>query len=145
MGAATSMIFVMTNTRNKTRLQQQRKYACQDKAFVVTNMCLSGQRFCHKHTFVATKDVFCRDKRVCRDKSKLVMTKPLLQQAYFYHNRTRLMSRQNCCRDKNDTYGSSHQYLTAYRSRQYLTAYQPTTQSHQKERQTNTCTHTITL
>ena len=40
---------------------------CRDKSFVMTKLCLSGQRFCrNKHAFVTTKDVFC-----C-DKSKLV-------------------------------------------------------------------------
>ena len=34
--------------------------------FVTTNTCLSQQKFCQdKHTFVATKDVFC----FCRDKN----------------------------------------------------------------------------
>ena len=46
---------------------------------------LSRQRFCrNKHNFVATKDVFCRDKQ---DKSKLVVTKLLSRKAYFCCNK----------------------------------------------------------
>ena len=42
------------------------------KSFVMTNMCLSQQKFCHdKHTFVMTKDTFY----VCHDKSMLGTTK----------------------------------------------------------------------
>ena len=93
-GAATRMIFVMTNT---CLLQQNTSLAA-------TKVCLPRQSFC------------C-DKQVC-------------------HDRTHLMSWQNFCCNKNYSCGSS---------RQYLTAYQPTTPSPQKERQTNTCTHTITL
>ena len=39
-------------------LLSQRKY------FVMTNIILLGQNFCHTHTFVVTKDVFCRNKHV---------------------------------------------------------------------------------
>ena len=36
----------------------------------MTNIILSQQNFCHdKHTFVATKDVFC----VCRDKKMILV------------------------------------------------------------------------
>ena len=46
--------------------------------FVATNIILSSQNFCHdKHTFVVTKDLFCRDKHVCRDKT-FVTTKMIL-------------------------------------------------------------------
>ena len=59
----------------------------QQKYFVMTNIILSQQMFCHdKHTFVATKDIFCHDKYV------FVMTKLIL-----------------CC-DKSDTWGSSRQW-----------------------------------
>ena len=47
--------------------------------FAATNRILSSQTFCRgKHTFVATKDVFCRDKRVCCDKNIFVATKMIL-------------------------------------------------------------------
>ena len=71
-------------------------YACCDKPFVVTKLCLLWQNFCgnnfflswqtrvchDKHTFVVTKDVcvFC---------NKLVfVTNVLSQQKYICHNRT---------------------------------------------------------
>ena len=61
------------HTTNKTLSFLYRKNFCRDKI-------MFGQKFCRdKHTFVATKDVFCRD-------------------------RTRVV-----CRDKNDTCGSSRQ------------------------------------
>ena len=48
--------------------------------FVATNTCLSRQMFCRdKHTFVATKDVFCRNK----SKFMFVATKVLSRQACF--------------------------------------------------------------
>ena len=51
-------IFVVTN-----RLSRQ-------KYFVATNIILSLQTFCRsKHTFVATKIVFCRDIRFSHDKN----------------------------------------------------------------------------
>ena len=140
-GAATRMIFVMTNTifvatkhifsRNKSMLAKTK--------LLLRQTGLSRQRFCHdKHTLVATERcVLLWQTCVCRNKSELVMTKLLSRQAYFCHDRTHLMSWQNFCCNKNDSCGSSRQW--------YLTAYQPTTPSPQKERQTNTCTHTITL
>ena len=46
-----------------TKLYFLRQNVCLE--FVATNTCLSGQKlFLHRHTFVATKDVFCRDKHV---------------------------------------------------------------------------------
>ena len=62
--------------RDKRHVLSRQKYSCRDRTFVVTNMCssrqkyfvatniiLSWQKFCRsKHTFVMTKDVFCRDK-----------------------------------------------------------------------------------
>ena len=66
----------------KTRLLSRQKYACRyfflfyffklykhvlylspNNSFVATNIILSRQKFCrNKHIFVATKDLFCRDK-----------------------------------------------------------------------------------
>ena len=40
-----------------------------------------------KHTFVMTKDVFCCNKHVCHDKSKLVATKVLSPQKYVCHDK----------------------------------------------------------
>ena len=66
-------VFVTTNTMGgtttKIRLLSRQKYACCDKSFVAIKLCL--------HSFVDTKDVFCRDKHlfshrevyVCRDKT----------------------------------------------------------------------------
>ena len=64
-GAATSIIFVaikrfvetnMFVCRDKTRLLSRQKYACHDKTFVATKLCLSQQsRVCHdKSILVAT-------------------------------------------------------------------------------------------
>ena len=100
-GAAASIIFVVIKVlfcHDKIHLFVTTKvclsrpnYVCRNKIF------LSWQKFCcGKHTFVATKDVFCCDKRhVWCDKSKLVTTNIchnksvvmtnilLLRQAYF--------------------------------------------------------------
>ena len=92
------------------------------KRFVTTNTCLSRQNtsYCvccvkhvfvatKKHSFVATKDVFCRDKHVsvskkkkkkkkkkkrfaCRDKS-FVATNVLSRQAYFCRDKRRVATR----------------------------------------------------
>ena len=60
-GAAIRIIFVATNKHAFLSLQ--------NTSFVTTKVCaiklyLSRQTrlYCDKHTFVATKDVFCRDK-----------------------------------------------------------------------------------
>ena len=51
----------------KIRLLSRQKYTCRVKTFVATNICRD------KHTFVATKDVFCRNTpRVCHDKTFVV-------------------------------------------------------------------------
>ena len=49
------------------------------KKIVTINMCLSQNLCCNKHTFVMTKDRFCRDKHVFCNKSKLVATKIVRQ------------------------------------------------------------------
>ena len=67
-GAATNIVLVMT----KVLLQQ---------IFVMTNTCLSQQKFCcNKHTFAVTKDVFCWDKHVFVTTNTFVATKLLLKQ-----------------------------------------------------------------
>ena len=66
-GAATSIIFVMTNT---CLLQQ-------NMCFVMTKVCLSQQNLCH-------------DKHVCCDKTSFVVTKNMLVAA----NMTNVLSRQ---------------------------------------------------
>ena len=72
MGAATSVIFVMTNT-----------------SFVVTKISLSQQNFCHdKHIFVVTK--------LLLQQIFVTTNITLLQKTYFC-----LLLRQNCaCHDK---------------------------------------------
>ena len=90
------------------------KHIChthQDKTFVRTKLCLLRQNFHHKkifvttnpcllrwlffghdkHTFVASRDVFCCDKYVCHDKS--------LSWQKFCHNKMMLVA-TNICRDK---------------------------------------------
>ena len=45
-GGAPSIIFVMTKVCGKTHLLSQLKYACRNKTFVVTKICLSQQNCC---------------------------------------------------------------------------------------------------
>ena len=68
-GAATSIIFVATNTC-LTRQNTSFALFCCDKSF------FSRQAyFCReKHVFVATKDVFCRDKRRVLSLQKMSVT-----------------------------------------------------------------------
>ena len=75
---------------DKTCLLSWQKYACHDKTFVITKLFCC----CNKHNFVAT--IFCCcDKHtffttnMCRDKSMLLMTKPLSRHLW-----------QKFCRDK---------------------------------------------
>ena len=92
VGAATSIIFVVTNTccHDKTRLLLQQKYACRDKAFVMTKLCLSQQIFV-QYIFVETNLILSWQAYFCCDKHMFVMTKHVF------------------CRNENDTCGSSHQ------------------------------------
>ena len=64
VGAATSIIFVVTKVLS-WRLLSWQKYAGCDKTFVVTKMFC-----CDKHIFVVTKDVFCCDKHKRCDLSR---------------------------------------------------------------------------
>ena len=67
-----------------TKLYLLQTHVCHDKSK------LSQQKFCcDKHTFITTKDMFCRDTHVCFccDKSKFVVTKHMLQQNYVCHNK----------------------------------------------------------
>ena len=118
-GAATSIIFVMTSTC----------LSWQHTFFVATKVCLPRQSFCFdKIIFVATK-------YFCRKKSFSATNTCLSQQAYFGCDKRPVLSRQTsvtfvatnichsktfvaantCCRDKNDTCGSSRQwYFIAY-------------------------------
>ena len=67
------------------------KYFCRNKSLVTTKIILLLEKFSHAmYIFVATKDVLCRNKHM------FVATNMCL-------------SRQNFCRDKNDTCGSSRQ------------------------------------
>ena len=61
--------------RDKTRLLSRQKYACHDKTFVATKLCLSRQ------IFVTTK-VFCRDKHT------FVATKMILVAALANDSKT---------------------------------------------------------
>ena len=95
------IMFVATSI---LRLLSREKYACRDKTLsrqntcllrqisVATNICLLRQIFVATKvfsTFVAIYDVFCRDKQ--------------------YLTRQTRFCRQNICRHKNDTCGSSRQ------------------------------------
>ena len=91
-------------------------YACSDKTFVVTNLCLSfvaTKIFCHnkhvfcccdKHTFVATKvslswQNFCCDKIVCHDKY-LSQQKYVCCDKSFVATSMLLLQKTCVCRDK---------------------------------------------
>ena len=67
----------------KTHLLLRQKYACRDKTFVVTELCLSWQNI-----FVATKLLswqifFCNKHMFCRNKSFVVVPKVLLRQKWY--------------------------------------------------------------
>ena len=84
-GMATKVLWRQTRVcGDKIRLLSRQKYACCDKTFVVTKLCLSRQTYfcCDKHNFVATKDVFCCDeskhvviKRFC---DKIMQLPPMI-------------------------------------------------------------------
>ena len=84
------LCFVVTNMCLSQKIFVVTKVLSQQKYFVITNIILSWQKFHHnKHTFVATKDMFCHDKHV------FVVIK--------------------LCHDKNDPCGSSHQgYISTW-------------------------------
>ena len=64
VAAARSIIFVMKKLCLLRQIFVVTKVLSKQKYFVVTNIILSQQNFrCGKHTFVATKDLFCHDKR----------------------------------------------------------------------------------
>ena len=112
-------------------------YVSRDEPFVLTNTCLSWQRFClDKHTFVATKDVFCHDKStlvvakllswqysVCWGKN-LLWQKFCCEKHNFFHGKTChdkhtfVMTKEVFCPDKNDTCGSSRQQYFSSHSHQ---------------------------
>ena len=103
-----------------TKLLSQQNDVCHEKYFC-HNMCLSWQKFYHgKHTFVATKDVFCCDKRMfvttkisllqqnfCCDKNMFVVTNVLLWQAYFCHDK------RCVCHDKTFVWTHSKHHFPA--------------------------------
>ena len=67
--------------RQKFCCDKRWTYACCDKTFDVTKLCLSQQNICHdKHNRVTTN--FC-----CCDKHNFVTTKVLLWHAYFCHDK----------------------------------------------------------
>ena len=100
VGAAISIMFVATKVllrqtvffcRDKTRVLSWQKYACCNKTLVATKLRLlrqnifvatkvlsqqtrlSWHKFCRdKHTFVTTKDVFCRNEHICHKRHNLV-------------------------------------------------------------------------
>ena len=63
-------------------------------AGAATSIIFVAIMFCRdRHNFVATKDVFCRDKtRVCRDESMLVATKLFSQQVFVARNKSMLVA-----------------------------------------------------
>ena len=85
--------------------------------FFATNTCLSRQNT----SFVAAKHLFCRDKTRLLSRQKYAATKVLSRQNYVCRDKNILFprqktcfvavntcfSRQNICRDINDTWGSS--------------------------------------
>ena len=93
-GAAPSIIFVGTKDM----------FCCNKHMFVVINVCMSRQNFCHDKIMFVVKNIYCV-------KHMLVVTKVLSQQAYFCCDKRHVLSWQTCvCRDKNDTCGHSCQW-----------------------------------
>ena len=112
--------------RDKTCLLLWQKYACHDKTFDTTKlclsqqnlvttkllsqqifratkMCLSWQKFCcDKYTFVMTQKIFflSRQTHVCFYKSKLVRPKRLSWQKYVCRNNSFVMTRILCCNNR---------------------------------------------
>ena len=98
-------MLAVTNTFVVTKVLSPQAY------FVMTKLlswqtCLLQQKFCrNKHIFVATKDVFCRNKQVslswqnfCHNKiisQQIVVTKLLSQQAYICHNKRHVLLWRN--------------------------------------------------
>ena len=86
-GAATSVIFVATNTC----------LSRQNTSVVATKICLSRQRLCGaKLTFVATNTFLLRQKDACRDKT-FVSPPP---QKFCRGKHTFFTTKDVCCRDK---------------------------------------------
>ena len=91
---------------NRACLLSWQKYACHDKTFVKTKLCLSQLNFCHNNFFM-TNTCFCHNKRcilswqthVCCEKTMLVVTKLCLLWQNFTklcHNNY-LSWQQLCC------------------------------------------------
>ena len=99
--------------RDKTRPLSRQKYACRDKRFVATKLCLSRQKRRRIvttkmiHVFVATKHVFCRDKTIlsrqnyaCRDKHVFVATNICHDKRFVATSILFLAIKDVFCRDK---------------------------------------------
>ena len=87
------------------------KYFCCDKSFIIRNTCLSQQTCvcCNKTLFFIVTQIclsqqnFCHDKimsvaaNICHDKGFVAtsMTKVLSRQAYFCHDKRHVLSQQN--------------------------------------------------
>ena len=84
----------------------QQKFCCNKHVFVMTSMCLSWQKvsfvatevcllwqnFCHdKQRYACHKKSFVATKIFCHDKHNFVTTKLLSWQAYFCHNKRRVL------------------------------------------------------
>ena len=96
-GAATSIIFVTTNTflSRQTRVCHNKHIFCHNKSMLVTTKLLLPQNDVCRDKYLSwqkflTKDVFCHDNHVClsqqnfcEDKIMFVATKVLSRQKYF--------------------------------------------------------------
>ena len=124
-----SQSFVVTNTClspqtrwqtrvccDKTRLLPRPKYACCDKTFVVTRLCLSRQKFCwdryllwqtcicHDQSFVGTSMLLLQHKQIsfvviklCLSQQIFIVTKFCRPQTYFCSNKRCVLLRQKMC------------------------------------------------
>ena len=92
-------VFVATNmTFAATKMCLLRQTFCHDKMmFDRQNIFVPTKYFCRnkRQVFVMTKDVFCHNKRVCHNKSKIVATKLVATKFSLY------LSQQNVCHNKN--------------------------------------------
>ena len=101
-----------------THFLSQQKYACHNKTFVSTKLCLSRQnvfvaiKVLSPQIFLSQQAYFCRNKRCVLSRQTcvtFVATKFMFVATNICHSRT-FVATNTCCRDENDTCGSSCQW-----------------------------------
>ena len=113
--ALLQQIFVATNTFVTTKVLSHQTYFCCNRRifccskhmFVTTKEILSQQNFCCGKVMFAVTNIGCDKSFVATKNISSILLS--WQKTCFVVANTHL-SRQNFCRDKNDTCGSSHQW-----------------------------------